>query len=113
MIGDLPVTGAIRRRIIGSVLPLLLVLPRRASFKQLATWGDHNEGTHHNWFGKGLCLDGFNRSLIDQYYFVTFDHSFLPKSGKKSSSLGLFRGITEELLLQSRTGRTIFASLGH
>lgn len=94
MIGDLPVTGAIRRRIIGSVLPLLLMLPRRANFRQMAIWGGRNEGTYHNWFSKELCLDGFNRSLIDQHgtgdCFVIFDPSFLPKSGKKSPGLGRF-----------------------
>ena len=94
MIGDLSVTGAIRRRIIGSVLPLMLMLPRRVNFKQMAIWGGRNEGTYHNWFGKDLCLDGFNRSLIDGHgtgdCFVIFDPSFLPKSGKKSPGLGRF-----------------------
>lgn len=94
MIGDLPITGAIRRRIIGSVLPLLLMLPRRANFKQMAAWGGHNEGTYHNWFCKDLCLDGFNRSLADHHgtgdCFVIFDPSFLPKSGKKSPGVGRF-----------------------
>jgi|GEM_PF-3145638 len=94
MIGNLPITGAIRRRIIGSVLPLFLMLPRRANFKQMATWGERNEGTYHNWFGKELCLDEFNSALADRHgtgdCFVIFDPSFLPKSGKNTPGVGRF-----------------------
>lgn len=94
MIGDLPIRGAICRRIIGSVLPLFLMLPRRANFKQMAIWGERNEGTYHNWFGKELCLDEFNSALIDRHgtgdCFVIFDPSFLPKSGKNTPGVGRF-----------------------
>lgn len=65
MIGDLPIAGAVRSRIIGSVLPLLLMLLRRANFVQIAFWGGRNEANYHNWFGKELCLGGFNCSLAE------------------------------------------------
>ena len=76
------------------MFPLLLTLPRRVNFKQMAAWGERNEGTFHNWFKKDLLLDEFNRTLIDQHgsgdCFVIFDPSFLPKSGKQTPGLGYF-----------------------
>lgn len=94
MIGELVGTDAIRRRIFQTMFPLLLTLPRRVNFKQMAAWSLWNEGTFHNWFKKELCLEVFNRSLIDQYgtgdCFVIFDPSFLPKSGKKTPHIGRY-----------------------
>lgn len=94
MIGKLAGKGAVRRRILLSTLPLFLTLPRRANFKQMASWGDRNEGTYHNWFKKGLSLDRFNRLLVDSHSsgecFTIFDPSYLPKSGKKTPNLGRF-----------------------
>ena len=88
------VKGKIRHRILVHVLPLFLLLPRRVNFTQLTKWGDHNEGTYHNWFKKDLDLVNFNRQLIDDVgsgvHFVIFDPSFLSKSGKKTPSRGNF-----------------------
>lgn len=76
------------------MFPLLLTLPRRINFKQMALWGGRNEGTFHNWYKKELCLDEFNRSLVDRHgsgdCFVIFDPSFLPKSGKQTPGLGYY-----------------------
>ncbi|MCB9354877.1 MAG: transposase [Lewinellaceae bacterium] len=94
MIGELAGTAAVRRRILQTIFPLLLTLPQRNNFKQLARWGNRNEGTLHNWYRKELHLDLFNRSLIDKYStgdcFVIFDPSYLPKSGKRTPCLGPF-----------------------
>lgn len=94
MISDLAGTGAVRRRILQTIFPLLLTLPQRNNFKQLARWGKRNEGTIHNWYQKELRLETFNRSLIDKYgsgdCFVIFDPSYLPKSGKQTPCLGRF-----------------------
>ena len=67
MIGDLAGTGAVRRRILQTLFPLLLTMPWRANFKQMARWSGRNEGTIHNWFGANLELVCFQRSLIDKF----------------------------------------------
>jgi Transposase DDE domain len=94
MIGDLAGNGAIRRRILQTIFPLLLVLPRRANFKQMARLSRRNEGTIHNWLSKRLELVEFQRSLIDRHgsgsYCTLFDPSYLPKSGKCTSGLGRY-----------------------
>lgn len=94
MIGDLAGRGAIRRRILQTLFPLLLTLPRRANFKQMARWSKRNEGTIHNWFKSDLELIDFQRSLIDKHgsgtYCVLFDPSYLPKSGKRTPGLGRY-----------------------
>lgn len=94
MIGDLAGISAVRRRILQTLFPLLLTLPQRANFKQMARWCGRNEGTIHNWFGTNLELIDFQRSLIDKSgsgsHCVFFDPSYLPKSGKYSPGLGRF-----------------------
>jgi hypothetical protein len=94
MIGDLAGSSAVRRRILQTLFPLLLTLPWRANFKQMARWSGRNEGTIHNWFGSALELIDFHRSLIDKYgsgeYCTLFDPSYLPKSGKRTPGLGRY-----------------------
>lgn len=94
MIGDLAGTSAIRRRILQTLFPLLLTMPWRSNFKQMARWSGRNEGTIHNWFLGNLELVDFQRSLIDKFgsgsYCVLFDPSYLPKSGKRSPGLSYF-----------------------
>jgi hypothetical protein len=94
MIGDLVGNKAIRRRILQTIFPLLLILPRRVNFKQMARWSNRNEGTIHNWFKMDLELIDFQRSLIDRHgsgnYCVLFDPSYLPKSGKQTPGLGRY-----------------------
>ena len=94
MIGELAGKSAIRRRILQTIFPLLLTLPLRANFKQMARWSGRNEGTIHNWFEANLELASFQRSLIDKFgsgsYCVFFDPTYLPKSGKRSPGLGRF-----------------------
>lgn len=94
MIGDLSGTRAVRRRILQTLFPLLLTLPWRANFKQMARWSRRNEGTIHNWFGSALELIDFQRSLIDKHgsgeHCTLFDPSYLPKSGKSTPGLGRY-----------------------
>lgn len=94
MIGQMVGKGAIRRRILQTLFPLLLTLPQRANFKQMARWSRRNEGTLHRWFEQDLELPDFQRSLIDSYgsgdYCVLFDPSYLPKSGRRTPGLGRF-----------------------
>lgn len=85
-IGGIIKTGAIKRRILQTIIPVLFTLPQRHNLKQVGKWSGHNEGTIHNWYGRELGLGQFNRALIDRHGsgdFVTiFDPSFLPKSGR-------------------------------
>lgn len=94
MIGELAGKRAIRRRILQTLIPLLLTMPHRANFKQMARWSGRNEGTIHNWFGVQLELMSFQRSLIDRFgsgnHCVFFDPSYVPKSGKHSPGLSRF-----------------------
>jgi len=94
MIGDLAGNKAIRRRILQTLFPLLLTLPWRANFKQMARWSKRNEGTIHNWFYSDLELVDFQCLLIDKHgsgsYCTLFDPSYLPKSGKCTPGLGRY-----------------------
>lgn len=94
MIGDLVETGAVRRRILQSLFPLLLTLPRRNNIKQQSKWCERNETTLHKWHRRDLGLVEFNRDLIERHgrgeYIVIFDPSYLPKSGKQTPGLGRY-----------------------
>lgn len=94
IIGELAGTSVVRRRILQTLFPLLLTMPWRLNFKQMARWSGRNEGTIHNWFGANLELIDFQRSLIDKFgsgdYCVFFDPSYISKSGKHSPGLSHF-----------------------
>ena len=91
-IGQIVETGAVRRRILQTLLPLFLTLPRRCNISQLKRWCNYNEGTLHNWLKHDLDLVTYNADLISQSgsgrYAVLFDPSYLPKSGKHTPGLG-------------------------
>lgn len=93
-VGEIVKTGAVRRRILQTIFPMLLTFAYRSNFKQLSKWSTYNEGTLHNWFKKDLALVSFNRELIDRHgsgaYIVIFDPSYLPKSGKRTPGLGRY-----------------------
>ena len=84
--------GAVRRRILQTLFPMLLTLPQRHNMKQVAKWSGYNEGTIHRWYGQSLGLADFNRALIDEYgsgdMVSLFDPSFMPKSGKLTPGIG-------------------------
>jgi hypothetical protein len=67
IIGELAGTSVVRRRILQTLFPLLLTMPWRLNFKQMARWSGRNEGTIDNWFGANLKLIDFQRSLIDKF----------------------------------------------
>jgi hypothetical protein len=118
MIGDLAGTAAVRRRILQTIFPLLLTLPQRNNFKQLARWGNWNEGTLHNWYQKELHLEIFNRSLIDKYgsgdCFVIFDPCYMSKSGKRTPCLGPFwSGQAKAVKRGLELGAFAVGDLGH
>ena len=94
MIGEIVPKGQVRRRIFQHLLVAFLTLPRRVNFTQLAGLGFHHDSTYHDWFSRDLGIKTFNMDLIQRHgsgdYFVIFDPSFLPKSGKKTPHLGWF-----------------------
>jgi hypothetical protein len=87
-IGSIVKTGAIRRKIFQTIIPVLLMLPRRNNFRQMSLWSGCNENTLHNWYKRDLDMVSFNRDLIGEHgtgdYITVFDPSYLPKSGKKT-----------------------------
>lgn len=91
-IGSIVKTGAIRRKIFQTIIPVLLMLPRRNNFRQMSLWSGCNENTLHNWYKRDLDMVSFNRDLIGEHgtgdYITVFDPSYLPKSGKKTPGLG-------------------------
>ena len=109
MIGDLAGTAAVRRRILQTLFPLLLTMPWRSNFKQMARWSGCNEGTIHNWFGANLELVDFQRSLIDKFssgsYCVFFDPSYVPKSGKSDLDEECLPLIYQDQEKKVRTGK--------
>lgn len=94
MIGEIIGENTILRRILQTMFPLLLTLPRRNNIKEQSKWCEVDEGTLHNWHKRDLGLEDFNRRLIDGHgsgeYVVLFDPSYLPKSGKNTPGLGRF-----------------------
>lgn len=94
IIGRLPTTTKYRRRILQHLIPLFLMMPRKINFKQMAYYSPHNETTLHRQFAINLELRQFNMDMVKAHgsgrYFIIFDPSFLPKSGKKTPDLDWF-----------------------
>jgi hypothetical protein len=65
MIGEIIGKQIILRRILQTMFPLLLRLPRRNNIKEQSKWCEVDEGTLHNWHKRDLGLEDFNRRLID------------------------------------------------
>jgi len=58
-------SGAANRRILQTMLPLFLTVPRRCNFTQFCSWTSFNEGALHNWFKRDLGLASFNAGLVE------------------------------------------------
>lgn len=90
-IGEIIKIGAVKRRILQTIIPLLFTLPQRHNMKQVSKWSGFNENTIHNWYGHQLDLCDFNSDLIDRHgsgdYVTIFDPSFMPKSGHKTPGI--------------------------
>src|SRR5215207_2511214 len=91
IIGKLSTTTKYRTKILQHLLPLFLTMPRKINFKQMAFYSPHNETTLHRQFKQDLDLRQLNMELVKAQgsgrYFIIFDPSFLPKSGKKTPDL--------------------------
>ena len=84
------------RRVLREVLMLLLIVPGRATFRNLSRYSGHDEKTFSRWFRRELDWAGLNVAAIravvpgDHASVLAFDPSFVPKSGKGTAGLGRF-----------------------
>ena len=100
------------------MIRVFLTLPRRVNFKQMGRLGFHHESTYHEWFSKDLGVKPFNEGLIKSRgsgdWFVIFDPSFLPKSGKKTPHIGRFwSGCAQAAKRGLEIGAFAVGDLGH
>jgi hypothetical protein len=81
------------------LLPLILVIPGRINFTNLARFSTISEKTFRNWFEKvvewlklALALVKFlqDRGLVGKEFILGIDTSFCDKSGKKTPGIGNF-----------------------
>lgn len=118
IVGEIVSKGQVRMRIFQHLLLAFLSLPRRINFRQLSRLGWHHESTWHDWFSKDLGIKAFNMDLIKRRgsgnWFVIFDPSFLPKSGKKTPHLGRFwSGCAQAVKRGLEVGCFAVGDLGH
>lgn len=89
-------TSPMRRRFLGHLLGLLLMLPGRATFRNLSRYSPYHEKTFSRWFAKDFDWVSVNRAAIMQgvpaehEHVLAFDPSFVPKSGKCTYGLDRF-----------------------
>jgi len=89
-------TSPMRRRFLGHLLGLLLMLPGRATFRNLSRYSPYHEKTFSRWFAKDFDWVSVNRAVILQgvptahEQVLAFDPSFVPKSGKCTYGLDRF-----------------------
>lgn len=73
---------------------LLISLRGKFNFVNLSRYGQFNEVTYRQHFSKGFDFMGFNQNLITTHCsekrIITFDPSYLPKSGKHTYGVGRF-----------------------
>lgn len=85
-----------RRRFLCHLLGLLLMLPGRATFRNLSRYSLYHEKTFSRWFAKDFDWVSVNRAAIMQgvpaehEHVLAFDPSFVPKSGKRTYGLDRF-----------------------
>lgn len=76
------------------LMSLLVSLRGRFNFANLSRWGLFNEVTYRQHFGKAFDFLAFNKSLVMAHcspeLAITFDPSYLCKSGKHTYGLGRF-----------------------
>jgi hypothetical protein len=76
------------------LMSLLVSLRGRFNFLNLSRWGRFNELTYRQRFGKAFDFLAFNSALVTAHCSaeraITFDPSYLSKSGKHTYGLGRF-----------------------
>lgn len=83
-----------KRKFFIHLMVLLVSLRGRFNFMNLGRYGLFNEVTYRQHFSKGFDFMGFNQALITVHCskerIITFDPSYLPKSGKQTYGVGRF-----------------------
>jgi putative transposase len=79
---------------LGLLLPLILALPGRLTFRNMSRYSDRHERTFARHFSRSFDWRRFNLALVepvlsDQLLLVT-DCTFVPKSGTKTYGLDRF-----------------------
>jgi hypothetical protein len=84
------------RRFVGHLLELLLMLPGRATWRNLSRYSPYHEKTFGRWFAKNIDGVQVNQMAILQgvpvqhEQVLAFDPSFVPKSGKHTYGIARF-----------------------
>ena len=84
------------RSFLNELLLLLLVVPGRATFRNLSRYSGYVEKTFSRWFRRPVDWAGLNVAAIravvpaEHESVLAFDPSYVPKSGKHTDGLGHF-----------------------
>lgn len=85
-----------QHRFLGHLLALLLLIPGRATFRNLSRYSPYHEKTFSRWFRREFDWVTVNHEAIqqtvppDHEQVLAFDPSFVPKSGKRTYGLDRF-----------------------
>lgn len=90
----MPEVSKRKREFFIHLMRLLLSLRGRFNFMNLSRWGIFNELTYRQHFGKAFNFLAFNSALVSAHCcserIISFDPSYLSKSGKHTYGLGRF-----------------------
>jgi hypothetical protein len=84
------------RFFLNELLLLLLVVPGRATFRNLSRYSGYVEKTYSRWFRRSVDWAGLNvaaiRAVVPAAHesVLVFDPSHVPKSGQHTAGLGYF-----------------------
>jgi hypothetical protein len=85
-----------QQKFVSHVMRLLLLVPGRVTFRNLSRDSPYHETTFARWFARGFDFVSLNRAAIVEVvspsheHVLTFDPSFVPKSGKQTHGLDVF-----------------------
>lgn len=94
-------TKGVQHRFLGHLLGLLLLLPGRATFRNLSRYSPYHEKTFSRWFRREFDWVAVNGAAIaavipaEHPQIWAFDPSFVPKSGQRTYGLDRFWNSTQ------------------
>jgi len=101
-----------RRDFLLEIFMLYLSIPGRINFKQMSYYGKHCEQRFRNQFKEKFDFMSFNSSLITPHIgkriAISFDPSYIEKSGNKTPYLGSFWSGSDQ---RSKKGMRLHKSL--
>ena len=94
ILGKIPEIGKWQQKFMNHLFHLLFVVRGRHNFENLSRYGERNEVSYREWYGRDFDFLRFNtellKSLGDEDRVVAFDPSYLSKSGKHTDGVGHF-----------------------